>query len=329
MRGHQKQSNYDIQPSPTSKTPEYFGTPFLEHNGFNDGRWEVNHHTYDFSVDRVFSAISVANKIARNTTDSVHVHLVFPMKKKNPNFGFFRRWFKSISDYFFIMGFEESLHPGEYTQMSFLKNQIKAKNIVSNQEDIVGWVNKMFTVGLRSGDTYKVNYESRFQKIGLELRDVTRDMKRLREYVNQTIRQIQDQVWEKGALSQTEIDNSFSIEFDSDIDLKLLNNFFEPKIAWQIYSRYPFVVLPLRQLENQSYYNYKTQSLRRPTESESKALIAAREAYMIDLENLQKELVNFAKKGERVEDEIIDIALKWNLTDWSKRSRLSSLINPF
>ena len=317
---------------PTLKTPSFLRRPFLEYGGNKDGTWEVNNKLYEFSIDEIIKQIEKTNKIADNTTDSVHLHIVFSMKKTYTYFNKFREWFKAISDYIFIRGLEEGLHPSKFTDLPFLNKKSSSFNqpaIVERLSDLKQMINKYFTVGLRSEDIYKGNVNSEYQKIGLELRDTTRDMQNLSIYAKNLTRQIQKQIWESKALDVDFKVKPFRIELDREMDLLILSKYINPEIAELMYRQYPYIILPFRMFENEFYYNYNKDLLMGPTNFQKERIIQARDKFIIELKNVERDIIDHETRNEDLSEEIIEIALKWNVTDWAKQAKISDLMNPF
>ena len=312
---------------PTKLMPRYIKGPFLEIGGQEDGFWEVNHRLFEISEDKALEQLKVVNKMAEDRQDSIHFHIVFHMAKNTKVFLHFREWYKALSDYILIKGFEEGLHPGSMTQASFFNEG--ANSVQEKFLSIKGWGDKFKQIGLRGAETYGQNPRSDFRKLGLELRDVTRNLGTLKHYVVGIADHVQKQIWNEKKLDQVMNIKPFRIEFERENNVGLLTKVVGTKMAQRIYSINKESALPLFDFENKNYYNYRTSEFLRPSLEAIERIQKAREAYVVDLKNLARELTEADARDEYLDFADIQAASRWNITDWAKKARISELLNPF
>lgn len=311
---------------PNSRTPDFISRPFLEDRGSSQerARWEVNHKLFTLSVDQLHQNITDVNKMADKKSDSVHLHIVFSLEKTYQFFNQFREWYKALSDYSVMLSMEEGLHSSHLTSLPALGD------IVKNLSSLTGWTQKFFTIGLRSGDVYSDNPESPLRRIGLELRDITYNMDTLKAITKNISEQIQKRSWEKKATDENDPKNKvFRIEYNQEKDLALLSNYIHPEAALRLYGTDKNVILPLRQFEKETFFDYKTATYKKLTPEQSLQVKAARTRFISELKNLEKEYFHYKETEDSYDFGAFKAAIRWNLTEWAKQVRLSKVFSPF
>ena len=85
------------------------------------------------------------------------------------------------------------------------------------------------------------------------------------------------------------------------------------------------IVIPLEKFETATFFDYRKGQAFQPEVQVGERLRSARDTYVRDLENVAKSYRDYLEKKEIPEDAVVRDALRWNLTDWAKRAKLSEL----
>lgn len=101
------------------------------------------------------------------------------------------------------------------------------------------------------------------------------------------------------------------------------------RTARKLVAQEPLVALPLQALEMAHYRDYRTGTLFQASPAKAKAISEARQQYIQELHNFQKDLRTQKEAGERVEGEIIQTIARMNLTAWAKSARVSELLSRY
>jgi hypothetical protein len=160
-----------------------------------------------------------------------------------------------------------------------------------------------------------------FRRIGLELRDATRDINKLDSYVNRIASSVEQKVWEKTWPSGTHM----VLEPDEDVATSLMKGTVPDALAKEFHSIEATVALPLQKFDEAQFFNYVTGTFERPSSGKIKEIAEARAAYIKSLKELVDELTGYREKGEKVDADLIRTVIRMNLSEWAKRARISEL----
>jgi hypothetical protein len=311
--------------APTSLKPSFIGG--FSFDGLGEKRsWEIAHKSYEISLHRTMAEIKEIAQLTRET-HSIHVHAVFEMRKGDPQFEKFTTWFKVMNDALYLRGLEEGLHGDEFIgPVQLVRDHSEGSRTpflfdVQRPEAVTYQTQKFFSAGLRA-TIYGEASSPEFVKLGLELRDTTRDLAQLESSMNRVSDSLVTRAWEK--LRANDTTDYARIVTDDVNSVRLLRQAgVRPDIVGRLVSAEATVALPFLGLESRPLFNFKTGEY----EAASPASVAraedARRSYLEGLLGLQKELDDFAAKGETVEAVDLQLAIQQTLTEWARRAKPS------
>lgn len=321
--------------APTSLHPEalsgYSEDIFIEK--LKAHTWEIKHKGYEISPDRLMRQIRETTGLFRDTS-AVHVHVVFEIDSNDRSGKQFGRWSKQMNDFLTLRGLEEGLHNNHRTRLQgraggllrrvwdWVRHMGTQTTAPSDFKAIGARNYKFFSMGIR-GDIYGPGSTPGRRKIGLELRDVTRDLGRLQADIAAVTKAVQDRAWGKFADQDPASDRGLST--DRGEAIRRLGRAVSPESAKLFRDVVETAALPLEEFETGLYVNLSTGRLEGVSPEASARIVAAREKYMRELQSLEKELRSFRERGEAVEPMEIEIALKMTLAEWASAARVSEL----
>lgn len=298
---------------------------------------EVAHRDFEIDVQRLSQEIDRTAEIF-GESHSFHVHVVTELPKNYSYSNQFLFWYKYLNDYLYLSGLQEGLHSNEMTQVPTLPSDaspidalfgtiqnkigLEARTLPSEITEIGDRNAKFNGVGLRSGSIYGTT-DKNFLKIGLELRDITRDLQKLRDYTRQIGKALARRNWEafdKSLLSQ--LPRVLPLSLEQVHDIANLDKITQINIM--IKSEKMFL-LPFTKFENALYLDFSDKSQLRASEDVRAQIERARQKYLEEIQSLENELVQVAKKGEPPDLEIIQHIIRIALTQWAKDSQVSRL----
>lgn len=335
---------------PTSLKPRALGGYSVEvrdhHARMRGWSWEVAHKAYEISRERLMRSV---NEVATffKETHSFHLHVVFELPRAYAKFESFTRWFKHMNDYQYLRGLEEGLHGNYLTNIAndrrdfswserfmdwfWASVRLRPRTVVletMNQLDRRGM--KFFSAGLRAGSMYGKASGEDMIRVGVELRDTTRHLDRMNENVRRTSEAAESWRWERAhdlldviAAQTPRLTTSASAQLPS------LTSVVSPGTARKFLEVEPTAGLPLTAFESGRYFNFVTGEMTSPTPAVSARLVAAREGYVRSLRNLEREMADYASRGERVENELVVTALRMSISEWAKEARASELYREY
>jgi|GEM_PF-3827124 len=320
----QKFSSPALLLAPTSLKPSYLG-------GFSfDGRgskrsWEVAHKGYEISLHRTLQEIRDISKLVCET-HSFHVHAVFEMPKSDPSFDRFLRWFKNLNDALYLKGMEEGLHGENLTGLVNFKSDVsKADQVrtldVRKPEDVTLRNQKFFSAGLR-GQMYGPASSSKRVKLGIELRDSTRKLETLEDSMTRLSDSLSKKVWER-LPSDDSTDFARLFENGEKTVEMLVKAGLRVETARTLLKAETTVALPLLPLEEKPVFNFKTAQYENASADYVLRLQTSRASFTKALFSLQEELDGFKSRGEAVESQDIQMAIRQTLTEWARQARPS------
>lgn len=302
--------------------------------------WEVSHKKYEINRQRLMREVRDLAKMLKQT-HSFQVHLAFEIPKKYEFYEEFIYWYKYLNDYLYLRGLEEGLHGNYLTRvanidsdlgwstriMNWLNIFTTRSSIPESQNSLSRYNSKFFSAGLRA-KIYGPASAKDQMKIGIELRDSTRNLDLLDEYTERLSQSLESKYWEKAPIEEIK-KQSLRLNTDPKQAKARLLEILSEKYANLFVSVEPTVAFGLLPYEKASFYNYRTQSWERPSPEVQQRLKNARAEYEHDLIALEKELRNLKANGEKTEKEIIQSALRMSLSTWAKNARASELLSGF
>lgn len=333
----------------TELKPDYLGGYSEEYTGgIRKGfSWELKHKSYELSLNRFLTQIKNLSDLFKNS-HSFHFHLVFELSKTYTHFDRFTLWVKWVNDFLTLKGMEEGLHGNQLTNSAEHPRQLSLWNkfkenlgfsldnnnpigvvLPKNLSEIDKYSFKFFSMSLRR-HLYGDASSSENIKIGLELRDVTRDIGILENLLNQLSRTISNYSWEKFD-GKNYFNQSFSRSlslFENKIHSDFLEQFDSKSMHYftNLVPTLKFVFIPF---ESGMYLNYESGKLFKPSSEQVTRIIEARKFFIKELKNIQRNIENLNKTQESFEPEDVEMAVKMSLTEWAKLARVSELFERF
>jgi hypothetical protein len=340
--------------APTGLKPDALGGYSQELNSATNTSygWEVSHKKYEINLQRVLREIKDVTKIFKET-HSIHAHVAFEIPQNYAEYENFIYWYKHFNDYLYLKGMEEGLHGNDLTSVANMADDMKENNswgeriqrwiqrwrgieplpdplsqniVVEKQKDLGATNSKFFSAGLR-GKIYGPASEGN-AKIGIELRDSTRNLNLLGHYMQSLSVSIQNRIWENSDLALVK-KNSLRLTSSAPKALKEIGSLVRPDDARLFAKVEPTVYFGLVHFENMAIYNYKTKTWQQVPPDVRARLQQARAQYEHDLVALQTELEEKKAKGEHVDDELVKLAIRMSLAGWAKQAKASELFENY
>lgn len=308
--------------APTSLKPLFLSGYSVEvedaqHKGYG---WELSHKKYEINLDRVLAQIRETAEIF-GETHSIHAHTVFEIEDKKSQIKSFKIWFKALNDKLYLQGMEEGLHGNSLTGI------VSTSALKFNSfSDINYGEYKFFSAGLR-GDAYGKASKKKYSKLGIELRDTTRNLDVLNKSMRDLTESLSTGAWsrivdKKIPKKMTQVTLSSAKSY-----LRLERTGLSPKTAIYLTVVEPSVSLPLIEYEVGDIFNYKTGEFEQADAEYTERIVAARAAYVHSLLMLEKEIREIKKRGEKLNKIEVAMAIKMNMSTWAKAARPSTRFN--
>lgn len=333
--------------APTTLHPSYLSGYSQESlPGATAPIFEVASQSFEISPSRLFSQMKDLALFLGGETSSFHVHLVFELPLQTRHFDEFRTWLKSLNDRVYLMGLEEGLQATEIAMIPRLSSrQTWGAALVERLRSLAGSrtlelphslmevgrrSSKFFGVGLR-GDIYGQSVNEGLKRIGLEFRDTTRNLDKLRAVVETTAEEVSLRLWERGPHSRSLVaeEDAWALHPAQPTETRpLLALGISESLAIRILRSEPMALTPLRTLENATTFDYRTQTFRRPPEVIRERLVSARLIYAQSMRDLAAELTRYHRQGTAVSNEEISLAVQMSLSEWAKHVRFSEFFWP-
>lgn len=300
--------------------------------------WEISHKAYEISY---YQTIKRIREVSRhfNETHSIHAHVVFEIPRKYKSIESFMMWFKRLNDYLYLRGIEEGLHGNYLTGIANLKTDLSLWERVSRQihifstndsiglhsDNSLGQSSKFFSAGLRSG-IYGAGISKDSKRIGIELRDTTRNLDKLEDYIKQVSESVSEFRWEVAADRIGQIQDRTPRLTTGHLPIwSALVEAVGVPMATRMFRAEKTMGTALLRYEEGQYFDYALGKFRSPTAEQAHRIIQAREHFIRELQLLKNELEALASKGEKTEDALVAGAIKMILTDWARRAQISEL----
>jgi len=275
-------------------------------------------------------------------THSFQVHLVSELPKKYEKYENFIFWYKHLNDYLYLRGLEEGLHGNYLTGVAnvaadlswserilgWLKQFYTPRNSIHESQGSLGKKNsKFFSAGLRAG-LYGPATNKKNMKIGIELRDSTRNMQLLDQVTEQISESLENKIWETEVLIEIK-SSALRLTSDRPTARDEITQIVSAKYAKLFAEIEPTVYFGLIQYENAKIYDYQNRKWIEPDAEVITRIQEARKLFEKDLLDLEIELTNLKANGQNTEKEIVKTALRMSLSTWAKRAKASELFSGF
>lgn len=298
--------------------------------------WEISHKRFEISGKRIMEEIREVSAMFKET-HSIHAHVSFELPKNYVHEKEFLSWFKHANDYLYLSGLEEGLHGNRLVNLANDKKDLNLRELLENKIDTNSILPqslngidrtsfKFLSMGLRGGNMYGHSSIPGNVRLGLELRDTTRDLNKLDSYISNFGEALATYRWESLAQARKELLEKIPrLTTSKVLSLGRLENIIPPKWAKYFYDISDTLAIPLIEYENGIYFNYELGHYQRPTAEQIKDIQTAREAYVNALKNLKLELEQMKKNGQSFDRADVAAAIKMSLSEWAKSARVSKL----
>ena len=201
--------------------------------------------------------------------------------------------------------------------------------VLDGSSEVNRFNKKFYTAGLRGGSMYGPAAFSGNVKIGIELRDTTRDLNSLEMYLKKISGSISKSRWKEVSEKTIEPSNRVRLTSGKVTSLKLLGDVIGKNMANYVYSLVDTAALPLTRFEDGEYFNYINGRFEQPTELQRLRIIQGRNQYSLTLKNLEIELKTLRARSEKFDEQDVAMAIKMSLAEWAKLARASELYQNF
>ncbi len=319
--------------APTTFRPNYLGKYTEEtHTAGNKSYvWELKSKKYEFDPNRIRDQMAETAKVTGDKS-GFHTHVVFDMANDYKHFDDFGLWTKQVNDYLYLRGMEEGLHGGKETSIMRFRGDNEPRRKASYDEQLPKtlkslkrWSHKGFTMAVR-GDIYGDSLLGDGKKVGLELRDISRDIDRFGDLTEKVAKSVSDFRWENiraGKINETT--HGFLVPKKADFANYLGGLTDNEKVISYLSDAEPYGSIPLKNYEDFEYLDYRTGKTIKPNEEQIARLKRAREKFDEEMKKTVKNLESMIENGETFETEDLQMVIQSDLTGWAKEARLSEL----
>ncbi len=316
----------------TGLKPHYVGnySEELGHNAQDKSySWEIANKKYEISLDRTLNQVKEVSKSFKET-HSFHTHIVFDIPKDYKEFEKFQAWSKSVNDYLYLKGMEEGLHGNYLTSVAHLPEDApkRINSHVNNElpsalSSVSETSHKFFSMGIR-GELYGPSSVPNNIKLGLELRDTTRNLDILSDNMKTITSSVQDYKWEKWNNSINRKDVTFVRPNFDLVDANLAAKV-SPAFLQRIKKGDINATIPLQKFETGEYFDFNTGKKFTPSKEQQERIAKAREYYIEEMHKIEKDMHRMDEKGISYSKEDVDDAIKMTMSEWARMARVSEL----
>ncbi len=332
--------------APTALKPEVLGG--LSEESLKPKLYEFTHRNYEMDPARLVAHMEEVSKLLKE--GDFHVHLVFDLPENYGDMVAFSTWMKQLNDYLYFAGMEEGLHGSSLVQIAepprdpksprgFLERVtsllpevgVGKGDHLPNRLGSVGNRNyKFFSASVRAG-IYGKSKSPHFQKIGIELRDVTREIKNWEPLVEKIGKSARARTWEGRIFSQKASPDEILLsgKMGENERVSLLHAGFKPDFLAALEAAEPMSAIPLRNFETARFKDYVASGYRKASPEQAARIASAREGYFKNLRDLEREWNGYLQKGEKVAPEELSGAIRISLTEWAIQAKVSELYSGF
>jgi hypothetical protein len=315
---------------PTQLKPKHLGEATMDGN-----MPEVKTRGYTLSLNRHLKHVA---EVAKDTQEmhSFHSNTVFdlPLDEMSPaEKTHFWMWFEDINFGAMMRGLEEGLHPGPLTGPYVASARQFSRPVFDDH--------KLHSIGFRVGK-YGETSPGKLRAC-LEARDTTRDLAKLEKQERQLTKSVADAVWKRVSSDRSLLSNFWGSVTENRFQLDLIRAGVPKKWALEFFDyldnylvdekRMSLTALPLVEFEKMRFNDYRNGQTFGVTAEQRKRLESARAHYLEELRKLSDEIGEIRKReetektppNERLAPIEVEAAMKYILTDWAKKARISEL----
>ncbi len=298
---------------------------------------EIKSASYNLTPAKTLAQIEKYAKLT-GETHSFHLHDVFHVPLEDENYySAFIGWYERLNTYLYFKGIEERLFSGPHVRgLDWEKIDPSKMGSAQMFRDLFSDFSPSFkfhSAGLRAG-IYGESFLNGYKKIGLELRDVSRNLSTLQEIELKLAQAISSQVWfkknytEKGLFRLSrEIDGVFTPDQIS----RFANRIgISADRAEKLMRTDPQILVPLIDYKNRVYLK-QSASGSELSAAQIQRIESAQLKYEKNLKKLNADMDAVLAKGNLSEDdwENARLVIRWEIADWAQEARVSELFNPF
>lgn len=317
--------------------------------------YEFTHKKFEFDEDRLIKDMKEIQSLLKES--DFHVHLAFDLPQGYEKMHDFTKWLKQSNDFVYLQGMEEGMHANHLTKVSppvakplnrvakyfqrFLDRSLQRVGVLPKEPGVslrdLEWpsrpefigLDKFYTshkwrsIGLRSG----IYGQSRIPdhiKVGIELRDASRNLESWKVLIKKFKSSLIDQVWESSPKKQIEELQLLPEPLPKELEY-LKKRGFGKKFIAMMAAYEPTFTVPLKAFETGKVWDYRTGAYREADAAMKERVRAAREIYLKDLKNMEIEIQNKKAIGEKFAKDDVRGAVRMNMSEWAGRARVSSL----
>ncbi len=314
----------------TEFKPSYVGgySQELNHSMFDKGyTWEIANKKYEIDLDRTLDQVKEVSEFS-GETHSFHTHVVFDMPTNYKKFDKFQLWSKQANDYLYLKGMEEGLHGNYLTGVAHLPGQAPAKakmtvgnTLPSSLSSVSMQSHKFFSLGVRA-DIYGKSPIAGHKKLGLELRDSTRNLDTLNSHMKKISSTVGDYAWEKIPKKMSSKDMSLLV-LNKKLIKDELGGHVSPGFLKRLQKKVITSGIPLNSYENGKYFDFSTGKMKALSDEQKMRVVKSREYFIDELKKIDIEIQGMIKKGEKFEDADIRMAVEMSMSEWAKMAKVS------
>gem|GEM_PF-1495335 len=323
--------------APTTFKPVSAGALKREINNHGTFALEMTHHSFEISPSRMISELNEITDTLKET-HSIHTHIVFSLPTQYPLFNKFENWAFELNYQIYLKGMEEGMHATTLVSIprrlsgvkrflaargKLIEGSVYSENYLPVTLESIGIHNfKLFSAAIRAG-IYGPS-PSGTKKIGIELRDISRNMPEWEKTIRGVGRAVSERIWEKRSFR---IPTAPKLLLAKKNDWRKLTAYgISKRAALQLIQAEPTILIPLQKFESATYFNYVEGGSHRATPEQVNRIQNARLHYIDSLKDLERELAGYFFRKEKVEWGDLRAAIQMAaLSVWAKEARVAEL----
>lgn len=318
--------------------------------------WEFTHKKYEIDPAQLSKEMREVSALLKE--NDFHVHLAFELPRNYQFMNEYNHWVKQANDYLYLRGLEDhGIHGNHLTgvapvpmnpllrpeppkpgRLRAFMNRLLRRDASpqtrrlerdsewpSHLEDIAGSTYKYRTAGMR-GRMYGQASNPDYIRVGIELRDATRNMDTWEQLVQKFHKSLSQKPWERtGAW----IENDVMLTKSKTLSRREAQLLTEAGIDQEIIGLFadaePTLSIALKDFDTAKVRDYTNGSFRTASPEQAEKLRAARQQFIESLKKLQEEVKGIRQRGEPLETEDLQGAIRMTMSEWARDARPSTL----
>lgn len=331
---------------PTTRCPRFLSgytidgewqKDYLTKPRFGVAVWEVRHKSYEISPSVLFDQMRVMASLNEEGPDEglFHVHLVFYYPDNQAEDLQMAIWLAHLNSYLVLSSFEEGLFPKYNSGMPSVENIFHPPDYPSplDEESFVSRTplqavsTKLITAAFRTSYPFGT-YIPGYNLAGIELRDLTRQFKKWREYILKIAPALADRQWIR--LSGVRDLERAETQIFPAPQIGLFQKLGRLKHQQDFLYGDTVLTIPLHPYENGEYFSYRRGKFFRPSPQQRRRLVTARLEFIKEIQELDEALAHLGttfspqERSTRIKE-----ALRKRVVRWARHSRVSELFEPY